>query len=182
MAKRAASVLVAVLLAGSMAIAFAPSVSAQTTPTTSPFSCSFSVSPTTLPPGGGVVTITGVAPRSTTVRVFLDGVLAATTVSSPVTGAWSVSLLVTTSVEISVALDGYPSTPCIGVGGEQVERGGGGNSGSIVVGGASAQRSNLAFTGSSDTEPLALIGFGVLSLGIVLVVAARRRAHVHGRA
>lgn len=159
---------------------FASPSGAQTTV----FSCSYSVSPTTLPPAGGVVTVSGVAPGSTTVRVFLDGVLAATTQSAPVTGVFSVEVFITASVEISVALDGYPSTPCIGVGGETVERDGNGNrtnNTGIVVGGVTASRSNLAFTGSSDTRPMVLIGVGALCLGLVIVVAARRRTSVHGR-
>lgn len=161
----------------------APPSGAQTTV----FSCSYSVSPTTLPPEGGLVTVSGVAPGSTTVRIFLDGVLAATTQSAPVTGEFSAEVFITASVEISVALDGYPSTPCIGVGGETVERDGtGSNTGGrsntgIVVGGASAVRRNLAYTGSSDTRPLVLLGVGALCLGLVIVVAARRRTSVHGR-
>lgn len=148
------------------------------------FSCSYSVDPTTLPPTGGVVTVSGVAPGSSTVRIFTDGVLAATTQSAPVTGTFSAQVFITASVEISVALDGYPTTPCIGVGGESVERGGTGTgtgTGGIVVAGASAVRRNLAYTGSSDTKPFVLLGVGAVCVGLVLVVAARRRTRVHGR-
>jgi LPXTG-motif cell wall-anchored protein len=141
------------------------------------FSCSFSVSPTTLPPGGGTVTLSGVAPGSTVVRVFLDGQLAATTTSAPVTGEWSVQVRITSSVEISVALDDYPETPCIGVGDENVGRNP--QPGTIIVGGRTATR--LALTGSSDTRPFVLIGLGAVCVGLVLVVAARRRSRVHGR-
>lgn len=141
------------------------------------FSCSYSVNPTTLPATGGVVTISGVAPGSTTVRIFINGVLAATTQAAPITGAFSADVFITASVEISVALDDYPTTPCIGVGGESVDRDG---NGTIVVGGASASR-NLAFTGSSDTRPFVLLGLGAVCVGLVLVVAARRRVSVHGR-
>lgn len=147
---------------------------AGVTPT---FSCSFNVSPTTLPPGGGLVTVSGVAPGSTVVRVFVDGELAATTTSARITGEWSVEVLITATSEITVALDGYPQTPCIGVGGENVERGP--DSGTIVVGGSTATR--LAFTGSSDTRPYVLLGVGAVCVGLVLVVAARRRTRVHGR-
>jgi len=143
------------------------------------FSCSYSVDPTTLPVGGGLVTVSGVAPGNTTVRVFLDGTLAATTHSAPVTGAFSAQLLITASVEITVALDGYPTTPCIGVGGESVEQDDDGNG--IIVGGVTATRRNLAYTGTSDTKPFVLLGVGALCVGLVLVVAARRRSHVHGR-
>ena len=144
------------------------------------FSCSYSVNPTALPPGGGFVTVSGGAPGGTTVRVFINGALAATTQSAPVTGAFAVPVFITASVEISVALDGYPSTPCIGVGGENVEQDGNGGSG-IIVGGVSTTRRNLAYTGSSDTRPFVLLGVGALCVGLVLVVAARRRSHVHGR-
>lgn len=144
------------------------------------FSCSYSVDPTTLPVGGGLVTVSGVAPGNTTVRVFLDGVLAATTQSAPVTGTFSTQVFITASVEISVALDGYPSTPCIGVGGESVEQDGNGGNG-IIVGGVTATRRSLAYTGSSDTRPFVLLGVGAVCVGLVLVVAARRRSHVHGR-
>jgi len=151
------------------------------------FSCSYSVDPTTLPATGGTVTVSGFAPGSTTVRIFTDGVLAATTQSAPVTGAFSAQIFITASVEISVALDDYPTTPCIGVGGESVDRGGNGTNGTnsgtngIVVGGVSTARSNLAYTGSSDTKPVVLLGLGALCVGLVLVVAARRRTRVHGR-
>jgi len=143
------------------------------------FSCSYSVDPTTLPVGGGLVTVSGVAPGNTTVRVFLDGVLAAPTQSAPVTGAFSAQVLITASVEITVALDGYPSTPCIGVGGENVEQDD--NGGGIIVGGVTTTRRNLAYTANSDSRPFVLLGVGALCVGLVLVVAARRRTQVHGR-
>ena len=38
----------------------------------------------------------------------------------------------------------------------------------------------LAFTGSSETPTYLLIGFGALAVGVVLVVASRRRSRVHG--
>ena len=37
------------------------------------FSCSYSVGPTTLPPGGGFITIEGTAPGASVVRIFADG-------------------------------------------------------------------------------------------------------------
>jgi hypothetical protein len=135
------------------------------------FSCSYSVTPTTLPPGGGTVTVSGVAPGSSIVRVFLDGELAATAPAAPVTGEFSVDVFITASVEISVALDDYPSTPCIGVGGA--------NTNIDVTG--SAGRRRLPFTGSSDTVPVALLGASAVCLGLVLVVASRRRTGVQGR-
>jgi len=144
------------------------------------FSCSYTVDPTTLPVGGGLVTVSGVAPGNTTVSIFLDGALAATTPAAPVTGNFSTQVFITASVEVSAALDGYPSTPCIGVAGESVERSVG-RDGEIIVGGVSTTRRKLAFTGSSDSRPFVLLGVGAVCVGLVLVVAARRRSHVHGR-
>jgi len=91
-------------------------------------------------------------------------------------------VFITASVEVSAALDGYPSTPCIGVAGESVERSVG-RDGEIIVGGVSTTttRRKLAFTGSSDSRPFVLLGVGAVCVGLVLVVAARRRSHVHGR-
>lgn len=169
--------LVSVAIAAAVAIG-ATGAAAPAGAQTTVFSCSYSVNPTTLPVGGGFVTVSGVAPGNTTVRVFTNGVLAATTQSAPITGAFSTQVFITASVEISVALDGYPSTPCIGVGGENVEQDGNGN---IIVGGVTTTRRNLAYTGSSDTKPVVLLGVGALCVGLVLVVAARRRSHVHGR-
>ena len=40
------------------------------------------------------------------------------------------------------------------------------------------RRSDLAFTGSSDTPTYVLIGIAALVFGAVLVVAARRRSQV----
>ena len=141
---------------------------AQTQPV---FSCSYIVGPTALPPGGGFITVQGTAPGSSVVRIFADGVLVAVTSSAPVTGAFSASIFVTRSVEISVALDDYPNTPCIGTGGSGAGQGAGG--------GTAASR--LALTGSSDTGATVRLGLAALGLGLVLVVAARRRVGVRGR-
>lgn len=169
MVRRLGAVLAATVVVAALTAGFGGSAGAQTP---SAFSCSFSVTPTNLPATGGTVTVSGVAPGSTVVRVFLDGVLVATTTSAPVTGAFTVTLVITASGEITVALDGYPSTPCIGVGGEQVER-------AVQVAGSSAAR--LPTTGANETRPIVLVGLTALSLGTVLVVATRRRTRVHGR-
>ena len=133
------------------------------------FSCTYSVGPTTLPPGGGFITIEGTAPGASVVRIFADGNLVAITNSAPVTGAFSAQVFVTGSVEISVALDDYPNSPCIGTGGSGGSQGGGGS------GSGSGTGSNLASTGSSDTGTLVRVGVIALGLGLVLAVAARRR-------
>jgi LPXTG-motif cell wall-anchored protein len=141
------------------------------------FSCTYTVGPTQLPPGGGNVTVQGTAPGSSVVRIFVNGVLNQTVPSAPVTGAFSATIFITGSVELSVALDDYPSTPCIGVGGNEVNGGttGGGANGTGV------NAAGLAHTGSSGTKPIVLVGLAALSLGLVLVVAGRRRITVHGR-
>jgi len=146
---------------------------AQTGGSGDAFTCNYSVDPTVLPIGGGIVTVSGVAPGTTIVRVFLDGVFAASTQSAPVTGAWSVDVFITASVEITVALDDYPATPCIGVGGENTDTG-------VLVGGSGGRR-RLPFTGTSETKPFVLAGLGAVCLGLVLVVASRRRTRVQGR-
>lgn len=140
------------------------------------FSCSYSVGPTTLPPGGGFITIEGTAPGASVVRIFADGVLVAVTNSAPLTGAFSAQIFVTGSVEISVALDDYPNTPCIGTGGTGGNQGGGGTG----TGTGSGSGSNLANTGSSDTGTLVRVGLIALGLGLVLAVAARRRHEARG--
>jgi LPXTG-motif cell wall-anchored protein len=59
-------------------------------------------------------------------------------------------------------------TGCTGPGGVTVLRAEG-----------AAKAANLAFTGSSNTTTYVLIGAAAIVLGIVLVVAARRRSHVN---
>ncbi len=165
------TVLVALLAAGLLG---APA-GAQTQPV---FSCSYTVGPTTLPPGGGFVTVRGTAPGSSVVRIFADGRLVAVTTAAPVTGAFSAPIFVTGSVEITVALDDYPNTPCIGTGGGGA---GGGGSGT-GTGTGSGSGSNLAGTGSSGTGALVRFALVAVGLGLVLAVAARRRHEAQGSA
>jgi LPXTG-motif cell wall-anchored protein len=65
---------------------------------------------------------------------------------------------------------GYP----ICVGGITV-----GHAGQIQVSAASS--GSLAFTGSNQTLTYVLIALGLLAVGLVLVVATRRRAHILNR-
>ncbi|MFA5884663.1 MAG: LPXTG cell wall anchor domain-containing protein [Acidimicrobiia bacterium] len=173
MRKRLGALGALVVLALATAGVLAAPAGAQTA---SGFSCTYTVGPTALPPGGGPVTVSGTAPGSTTVRIFVDGALVATVPSAPVTGAFSATVVITGAVEVAVALDDYPSTPCIGVGGAEVVAGGGGANATGVN-----ATGRLARTGSSGTKPVVLAGVAALSLGLVLVVAARRRINVHGR-
>jgi LPXTG-motif cell wall-anchored protein len=177
MRRRLGTLIAVAMLALAAAGLLAGPVGAQTPPITTVFSCSYSVDPSGLPDGGGFVTISGVAPGSTIVRVFIDGELVATTTSAPVTGAFAVTVFITASVEVTVALDGYPSTPCIGVGGSEVTQDGN----TTTVAGSSATRTRLPTTGANETKPIVMVGLGAIALGLVLVVAARRRVSVNGR-
>ena len=67
---------------------------------------------------------------------------------------------------------GYP----ICVGGVQV-----GRAGQIQVSAATSGSGSLAFTGSNQTLTYVLIALGLLAVGLVLVVATRRRAHILNR-
>jgi hypothetical protein len=62
------------------------------------------------------------------------------------------------------------------IGPGQVTRAGG----SVQVSAASS--GSLAFTGSNHTLTYVLIALGLVAVGLVLVVATRRRAHVLSRA
>jgi LPXTG-motif cell wall-anchored protein len=136
---------------------------AQTTTTTAG-TCSFTVSPTTLPNGGGTVTVTGTAPAGSSITVFESGTQVATTTANS-SGAWSVTVTVTATTDISASFGSapYPLNACTTV------------SGHVVVAGAVIA---LAFTGSSHTTTYVLIGVAAFVVGLVLLVAARRRRHV----
>ena len=137
--------------------------------------CSYIVAPTVLGPGGGFITVSGTAPGTSVVLIFVDGELAAVVGSAPITGEFSAEIFVTTSVEISVGVDDYPFTPCTGTAGT------GGDRGTNVQVGTNRRRTGLAGTGSSDTIPFVMVGLAACSVGVVMVAAARRRADVRGR-
>lgn len=150
------------------------------------FSCTFSVLPAgPLPPGGGTVVVSGTAPGSSVVRVFFDpagadGPELVATAASSASGAFSATFFVPTTGEILVAVDDYPSTPCVGsptVAGTVVTRGAPG----ATVAGVTATTRSLPRTGSSGLRAEVLGGVAALAVGAVLVVAARRRASVRGR-
>ncbi|GMU78165.1 MAG: hypothetical protein AMXMBFR46_09600 [Acidimicrobiia bacterium] len=139
------------------------------------FTCGYTVGPTRLPPGGGFVTVSGTGPGSSVARIFVDGQLRVTTPTAPGTGFFSAQVFITGSSEISVALDDYPNTPCIGTGG----------SGSGQVPGISdvvLSRGGLAHTGASGVERGVLLGLAAIGLGLVIVTAVRRRTGAAGRA
>jgi LPXTG-motif cell wall-anchored protein len=135
------------------------------------FTCSYTVSPTTLGPDGGTVTVTGLAPGSSVVRVFADQQLVAV-VNSDVDGNFFAQFDVTESVEIAVGVDDYPVTPCVGVGN---------NTAGATPGGVSTGRGNLPRTGSSNTGQYVLVGLACLAAGAVLVAAGRRWNTIRGR-
>lgn len=159
-----ATVTVATALLGAAALT-GPSAGAQ------PLTCTFTVSATVLATGGPV-DVSGTAPPSTQVSVFLDGVLAATTTSAPVTGAWGpvpVTVTATSAISVSIAPT-YGTTPCIGIAGEQVEV--------VRVAGATA---SLPRTGS-DTGQTVAAAAALVGVGLVLLVGARRRRAAQQRA
>jgi LPXTG-motif cell wall-anchored protein len=135
---------------------------AQTTPDTP---CSFTVSPVTLPTGGGTVTVAGTAPGDAEVRIFANGLFVTSTHSDSVTGQWSVSFFLAQTSEIGVSIDDYPATGC------QVN---------AANQGANQGRA-LPRTGGSHIESSVLLGLALLLVGAVLVVAVRRRDELRGR-
>jgi LPXTG-motif cell wall-anchored protein len=146
--------------------------SAQTTTTTTPLSCAFTVTPTTVTPGQSV-TVSGTAPGTTQVTILLNGVPApgaspsATVLSDPVTGAFgpvTVPITQAGTNQISIQLPvNYASLVCVGNGGTDVVE---------VLANAASQA--LPRTGS-DTSTYVLVGVVLVGVGAALVVGARRR-------
>jgi LPXTG-motif cell wall-anchored protein len=134
----------------------------QTTPNTP---CTFTVTPATLPPGGGTVTVAGTAPGDAEVRIFVNGVFRTSTHSDSVTGQWSVSFGLGQTSEITVAIDNYPATGCAV---DTANQGAG-------------QGRALPRTGSSHVESTVLVALALVLAGIVLLVAVRRHEGVRGR-
>lgn len=170
--------MIGIAIVGMMAAAFfavaSPSLAgAQTTQ-----SCIFTVAPTTFPAGTTFpqnVTVSGTAaPDGAIVTVFLNGT-PTTPTGVVVGGAFSIVVSIpasgtVVSVGLTAAYTGACATPeglpSVIVSAEQVQAA------------QAAQVAALAFTGSSNTPSYVLIGLAALVVGAVLVVAARRRAHV----
>ena len=133
-------------------------------------SCSFTVSATDLPVGGGSVTISGTAPADTDVFISVNGKPAATVHSSPINGAWGPTEVPITDPglnTIAVTLTpNYSTLVCTGPA-------------TVSVAAAAAA---LPRTGSNDTKPFVLAGVTLLVVGLSLVMATRRREHTRGRA
>jgi LPXTG-motif cell wall-anchored protein len=137
--------------------------------TTAAFTCSYTLSTTTLPAGGGPVLVSGTAPADTTVHISVNGQEQATAHSDTVTGAWGpVQLTITATSTIAVSLGAsYPATPCTGPATVSVE--------------AAQAATALPRTGSNDTKPFVLAGITLLVVGVALVMATRRRERTRGR-
>jgi len=172
---------VCVAVIGVLGALFAlPMLSAGAQTTTPTQSCIFTVAPTTFAAGTTFpqnVTVSGTAaPDGSIVTVFLNG-SPTTPTATVVGGTFSVVISIPASgtivsLSLTAAYAGACATPAglpsvvvsAEVAGESVA------TGPAVAG--------LAFTGSSNTPSYVLIGIAALVLGAVLVVAARRRAHV----
>ena len=137
--------------------------------TTQVFTCNYTLSSTAIGAGGGEVQISGTAPGSTAVHIFVNGTEVLPPAQSSPTGTWGpVTLTITTTSTIAVNLGAsYVTTPCTGPASVSVE--------------AAAATAALPRTGSNDTKPFVLIGVTILVVGLALVFAARRREHTHGR-
>jgi LPXTG-motif cell wall-anchored protein len=170
------------------AFVLAPSMAgAQTVPgegaPPSPGECVItSITPNPLPEGGSALTISGTAPGGVELQIFYnelqgpDGkptnpsATPVATVVVPGNGQFSVqtpfvSVATDVSANYTFGNENFYATGCSNVAGQVVVR--------------SVARA-LAFTGSSDTSTYVLVGLGALVVGLVIVVAARRRAHANG--
>jgi len=184
------------LIVGSLLLGFgaqAPPAGAELPP----LSCTISADPSVLPAGGGNVTFSGTGPGSTVLTILVNGFPPPNppgplTVTTDAAGNFSFVLHITVTSTIAVSSVLYPidCDPEITV---EVPRGGGGG-GSTPGGskGGQGQRGfefdrelpaggRLAFTGANNTLSMVYIGFAAAAIGMVLVVAVRRRRSLHGR-
>jgi LPXTG-motif cell wall-anchored protein len=171
--------LIGVAMIGALgAIAAAPMLSASAQeggPPPSPGACSFSVAPTTVDSFPADVVVSGTAPIGVHVQLFENGGTTPIQTQDTTDGTFSFNVTVTGPTTFAVnytfgAGNAY-TTGCSTVAGEVVQR-------VVAPTVAPAQVHALAFTGSSNTPSYVLIGVAAVMLGIVLVVAARRRSHL----
>jgi LPXTG-motif cell wall-anchored protein len=156
--RKVVGVLVLAILAG-IALPLA-SAGAGTTTTGS---CTFTVTPTTLPSGGGSVTVSGTAPEGSTITVFKNGVKDGTTTAAD-DGSWSIVVSVTATTDITVSFGtNYPPAACAP------------GPIRVTVAAAVTPAQQLAFTGSSNTLTYVLAALAAITLGTILVVGVRRR-------
>jgi LPXTG-motif cell wall-anchored protein len=167
--------LVVVLAVGAL---WPGSVGAQTPAPTATLTCEYEVSAVPIA-GGAHVTVEGFAPPGRTVRAFFDP---ATPPVNPAPigpavqaregdGYFNIQFDIFETGEVTAGVDGYPPVTCVTVPGVAS---GNVNRGNIVVRG-------LPRTGSSSTFTYVWVGLAALAVGSVLVVGARRMAHVRGR-
>ncbi len=138
--------------------------------------CSFTVNPDTFKEFPASTTVSGTAPAGSHVRVYVQTNVAQTPVVAAVvdvssSGAFSTPIGLTGPTTITVNFsnadnNGY-ATGCaqtLGVSAVRIDP--------VHVAGA------LAFTGSSNTPSIALIGTAAVVVGLALVVGVRRKAQV----
>jgi LPXTG-motif cell wall-anchored protein len=128
--------------------------------------CTISASPTSLPAGGGDVTVNGDTKPNASLTVYINGE-AASQLRADDDGHFKVVVHITRTSTISVSSDDddYPIA-CDTI--------------RIVVEAAPAG-GQLARTGSSNTVSIVLIALALAAVGATLVVATRRRRSVTGR-
>ena len=148
---------------GLLAVGVGAAGAQQTTPETP---CLYTVTPVTLPTGGGTVTVKGTAPGSSVIRVYAGGIFRVETTTDAITGAFEVSFFLAQTSEVAVTIDDYPATGC-GV--------------DTANQGANQGRGTLPRTGSDHVQSTVLLALALLALGTVLVVAVRRHEQVTGR-
>jgi LPXTG-motif cell wall-anchored protein len=157
-------------------------------PAPTPPSCVIlSVTPTTVPVGGGTVTATGTVGADVTLTLFAQsppgtGPVVAIATQQVAAGAFSISGNVGGAADITLGTEfgngGAYTGGCATPGGEVVVRVNVAGNEVVRPPAAAATAAALAFTGSSDTPSYVLIGIAAIVVGAVLVVAARRRSHL----
>ncbi|MFN8027727.1 MAG: LPXTG cell wall anchor domain-containing protein [Acidimicrobiia bacterium] len=182
----------AALIATVSVFVLAPAIAgAQTTTTTFvpgegappvPGDCTFSVTPNPVAALPANVTVAGTAPAGVTVELFVNGsttpAATQTLAASPDPAPFSFPLTVTannTQVDINYTYGSQNAyvQGCTDVAGTVVTRI------TVQTAGENVARP-LAFTGSNNTPTYVIIGAAAIVVGLVLVVAARRRSRVHG--
>ena len=150
--------------------------------------CTYIV-PTTVAATGDQVQVTGSAPGGVTVQLFVNNSVTPTAQqvlpgTSATTQPFSFTFTVTTSPTVVSVNYLYGGTG-EAAGNSYVAGCSNGNVSGEVVTRITVQTAGevvarpLAFTGSNNTPTYVLIGVGAVVVGLVLMVAARRRSRVH---
>jgi LPXTG-motif cell wall-anchored protein len=117
------------------------------------------------------VTVAGTAPRDAEVRVFVGGILQASTHSSATDGSFAATFFLSRTSEIGVSVDDHPTLGC-GVDAVGQAAVPGGAQGAAP--GGTGSNSGLPRTGGAAVGISAVIGLALALLGSGLVMAARR--------